>query len=60
MHNVTTEDLGGDVQLVPVSGTTGEGMDQLVEALALQVRVCTGTVCGLYLFFSSWFFGCVH
>ncbi|KAF4556211.1 Elongation factor Tu GTP-binding domain-containing protein 1 [Elsinoe fawcettii] len=32
-HGVEIEDFGGDVQVVPVSGKTGEGMEDLEEAV---------------------------
>ncbi|KAF2155378.1 initiation factor 2 [Myriangium duriaei CBS 260.36] len=32
-HGVEIEDFGGDVQVVPVSGKTGKGMDDLEEAV---------------------------
>ncbi|KAF2220004.1 hypothetical protein BDZ85DRAFT_205149 [Elsinoe ampelina] len=32
-HGVDIEDFGGEVQVVPVSGKTGEGMDDLEEAV---------------------------
>ncbi|KAI9680856.1 MAG: hypothetical protein M1817_004296 [Caeruleum heppii] len=31
-HGVEVEDIGGDTQVVPVSGKTGQGMDELEEA----------------------------
>lgn len=33
-HGVTVEDYGGDVQSIPVSGKTGQGMGELEEAIA--------------------------
>jgi translation initiation factor IF-2 len=33
------EEWGGDTMFVPVSGLTGEGVDQLLEALALQAEI---------------------
>uniref|UniRef100_A0A7S1FUM3 Tr-type G domain-containing protein n=2 Tax=Corethron hystrix TaxID=216773 RepID=A0A7S1FUM3_9STRA len=36
---VLCEEVGGDVQVVPVSGVTGEGLDDLVERLLLQAEV---------------------
>lgn len=36
---VIPEDWGGDVQFVPVSAHTGEGIDDLLEALLLQAEV---------------------
>ncbi|HKJ94615.1 MAG TPA: translation initiation factor IF-2, partial [Gammaproteobacteria bacterium] len=35
-HEVIPEDWGGDVQFVPVSAKTGEGIDDLLEAVLLQ------------------------
>ena len=35
-HNVISEDWGGDTQFVPVSAKTGEGLDDLLEAIILQ------------------------
>jgi translation initiation factor IF-2 len=34
-HGVEIEDYGGDVQVVPVSGKTGQGMDNLEESILL-------------------------
>ncbi|MBO6850686.1 MAG: translation initiation factor IF-2 [Marinobacter sp.] len=36
---VIPEDWGGDVQFVPVSAHTGEGIDNLLEALVLQAEI---------------------
>ncbi|WP_273207286.1 translation initiation factor IF-2 [Marinobacter subterrani] len=36
---VIPEDWGGDVQFVPVSAHTGEGIDDLLEALLLQAEI---------------------
>jgi translation initiation factor IF-2 len=38
-EEVVPEDWGGDVQFVPVSAKTGEGIDQLLEAILLQSEV---------------------
>jgi len=38
-EGVLCEDAGGDVQIVPVSGVTGEGLDDLVEGLLLQAEI---------------------
>ena len=38
-HNLVPEEFGGDVICVNVSATTGEGIDQLLEMLALQAEV---------------------
>ncbi len=38
-HNLVPEDFGGDVICVNVSAKTGEGIDQLIEMLALQAEV---------------------
>ncbi|KPQ03097.1 translation initiation factor IF-2 [Marinobacter sp. HL-58] len=36
---VIPEDWGGDVQFIPVSAHTGEGIDDLLEALLLQAEI---------------------
>jgi len=33
------EDLGGDIQVVPVSALTGQGVQELAEAIAVQADV---------------------
>jgi translation initiation factor IF-2 len=38
-REVVPEDWGGDVQFVPVSAKTGEGVDTLLEAVLLQAEV---------------------
>jgi len=38
-HEVVVEKLSGDVQDVEVSATTGQGLDELLEAIALQAEV---------------------
>lgn len=38
-HDVISEEWGGDTQFVPLSAHTGEGVDQLLEALILQAEV---------------------
>ncbi len=38
-HNIVVEDFGGDVVSVPVSATTGEGLDDLLDAIALVAEV---------------------
>jgi translation initiation factor IF-2 len=38
-HNVIPEDWGGDAQFVNVSAHTGEGIDTLLESVALQAEV---------------------
>jgi translation initiation factor IF-2 len=38
-HEVVVEKMSGDVQDVEVSATTGEGLDELLEAIALQAEV---------------------
>jgi translation initiation factor IF-2 len=38
-HEVVSEDFGGDTQFVPVSAKTGQGIDQLLEAVSLQAEV---------------------
>ncbi len=38
-HEVISEEWGGDVQFVPLSALTGDGVEQLLEALILQSEV---------------------
>ncbi|WP_438971487.1 translation initiation factor IF-2 [Methylophaga sp.] len=38
-HEVIPEDWGGDVQFIPVSALTGEGVEDLLEAISLQAEV---------------------
>jgi translation initiation factor IF-2 len=38
-HNLVAEDFGGDVACVNVSAKTGEGIEQLLEMLALQAEL---------------------
>ncbi|MFT3791553.1 MAG: translation initiation factor IF-2 [Rudaea sp.] len=38
-HEVVPEEWGGDVQIVPVSAKTGEGVDNLLDAILLQAEV---------------------
>jgi translation initiation factor IF-2 len=38
-HEVVSEDFGGDTQFVPVSAKTGQGIDQLLDAILLQAEV---------------------
>ena len=38
-HEVIAEDWGGDVQFVPVSALTGQGIDDLLDAISLQAEV---------------------
>ncbi len=38
-HEVFAEDMGGDVQMVPVSAHTGEGLDALLESVLLQAEL---------------------
>jgi len=38
-HEVIPEEWGGDTQFVPVSAMTGDGIDNLLESLALQAEV---------------------
>ncbi|MDA3919932.1 MAG: translation initiation factor IF-2 [Salinisphaera sp.] len=38
-ENIIPEDWGGDTQIVPVSSKTGEGVDELLDALLLQAEV---------------------
>ncbi|MCZ8131647.1 MAG: translation initiation factor IF-2 [Steroidobacteraceae bacterium] len=54
-YEVIPEDYGGDVQFVPVSARTGQGVDQLLESLLLQAEVLelkavpTGPAAGVVL-----------
>ncbi len=38
-HEVVPEEWGGDVQLVPLSAKTGEGVDNLLDAISVQAEV---------------------
>ena len=38
-HDVISEDWGGDTQFVPISALTGDGIEQLLDALILQAEV---------------------
>lgn len=38
-HELIAEDWGGDAIFVPVSAQTGEGLDELLEMLALQTEI---------------------
>jgi translation initiation factor IF-2 len=38
-HGLNTVDFGGDVECVEVSAITGQGMDELIELMALQAEV---------------------
>jgi len=38
-HSVVVEEMSGDVQDVEVSAKTGKGIDQLLEAIALQAEI---------------------
>ncbi|MVO16565.1 translation initiation factor IF-2 [Parasedimentitalea huanghaiensis] len=38
-HSVIVEEMSGEVQDVEVSATTGQGLDQLLEAIALQAEI---------------------
>ncbi len=38
-HEVIPEDWGGDVQFVPVSALTGEGVEDLLEAISIQAEI---------------------
>ena len=38
-HDVIPEDWGGDVQFIPVSALTGQGIDDLLDAISLQAEV---------------------
>ncbi|RLA64958.1 MAG: translation initiation factor IF-2 [Epsilonproteobacteria bacterium] len=37
--SITPEDWGGDTQFVPISALKGEGIDELLEAIALQSEI---------------------
>ena len=38
-YDVQVESMGGDVQSIPVSAITGEGLDKLTEAISLQAEI---------------------
>ncbi len=38
-HEVVVESLGGDTQVIEVSAKTGQGLDNLIEAILLQAEV---------------------
>ncbi|WP_290648111.1 translation initiation factor IF-2 [Aquisalimonas sp.] len=38
-HDVISEEWGGDTQFVPVSAKTGEGLEELLEAIILQAEL---------------------
>ena len=38
-HEIVVESLGGDTQVIEVSAKTGQGLDNLIEAIALQAEV---------------------
>lgn len=38
-HDVLPEDWGGDVPFIPVSALTGEGVDDLLDAISLQAEM---------------------
>jgi len=38
-HDVISEDWGGDVMMIPVSAHTGQGIDELLEAITLTAEV---------------------
>jgi translation initiation factor IF-2 len=38
-HDVIPEDWGGDVQFIPVSAHTGQGIEDLLEAVSLQAEL---------------------
>jgi translation initiation factor IF-2 len=38
-HEVVPEDWGGDVQFIPVSAKSGDGIDALLEAISLQAEL---------------------
>lgn len=39
VHGLTPESWGGDVMIMPVSAKTGQGVDELLEALGLQAEM---------------------
>ena len=39
VEGVNVEGMGGDVQMLPVSGITGEGVDALIESMVLQAEM---------------------
>ena len=38
-YNIVAEDWGGDVQFVPLSALTGQGVDNLLESIVLQAEM---------------------
>ena len=38
-HEVVPEDWGGDTQFIPISAKTGEGVDNLLDAITLQAEL---------------------
>jgi len=38
-HDVIPDDWGGDVQFIPVSALTGQGVDELLDAITLQAEM---------------------
>jgi translation initiation factor IF-2 len=38
-HEVISEEMGGDTQMIEVSAKTGDGLDDLLEAVALQAEL---------------------
>eukprot|EP00592_Proboscia_alata_P002211 CAMPEP_0194384442 /NCGR_PEP_ID=MMETSP0174-20130528/73968_1 /TAXON_ID=216777 /ORGANISM="Proboscia alata, Strain PI-D3" /LENGTH=122 /DNA_ID=CAMNT_0039171629 /DNA_START=181 /DNA_END=545 /DNA_ORIENTATION=+ len=38
-YGVETENMGGNVQIIPVNGITGDGLEELVEGLVLQSQI---------------------
>ena len=38
-HEIISEDMGGDTQMIEVSAQTGDGLDDLLEAVALQAEL---------------------
>ncbi|MDH7452543.1 translation initiation factor IF-2 [Luteimonas composti] len=38
-HDLVAEDFGGDTQMVPLSAKTGQGVDNLLDAISLQAEV---------------------
>ena len=38
-HEIISEDMGGDTQMIEVSAQTGDGLEELLEAVALQAEL---------------------
>ncbi len=54
-HDVVAEDFGGDIQMVELSAKTGQGVDDLLDAILLQAEVldlqavCEGRATGVVI-----------